>query len=200
MRVFVAIPLPEDVRASLAALQQELARSRADVKWVEPANLHLTLKFLDDITEAQHQAAAALLRDAASCEAPFRMSLREVGAFPSGHVPRVVWVGVEEGREAVGRLADAIEQGSRRLGLRKDEHRFSAHVTLGRVRSSTHRQVLADAMVGAAWRPPEAWRISAIRLYQSELSAAGSRYRVLDERALGASSAPSPAPPARPGP
>ena len=99
MRAFIAVGLPDEVRDALARLQRQLDASRADVKWVEPANLHLTLKFLADITEAQRAGMETLLRQIAGHQPKFVMRLGALGAFPTLTAPRVVWVGCEEGRE-----------------------------------------------------------------------------------------------------
>src|SRR3990167_4334870 len=110
MRAFIGISLPDAVRSSLASLQRQLSESGADVKWVEPANLHVTLKFLDEITDDQRRMAEALLGRVAQREHAFTLALGRVGAFPSTSLPRVLWVGLAEGRDAAMRIAQAIEQ------------------------------------------------------------------------------------------
>ena len=110
MRAFIGIRLPDEIREALARLQEELGASGADVKWVAPSSLHVTLKFLDEITEAQRQPVEASLRRLAGTEPGFALGLDGVGAFPSMSAPRVVWVGLSEDREAVARIAQAIER------------------------------------------------------------------------------------------
>ena len=88
MRAFIGVSLPETVRASLAGLQRQLGESGADVKWVEPENLHVTLKFLDEITDEQRGHVEALLKQIAEGEESFMLGLKPVGAFPSVHAPR----------------------------------------------------------------------------------------------------------------
>ena len=110
MRAFIGIALPDAVRESLRQLQEKLAPSRADVKWVEPDNLHLTLKFLDEITEAQRQQVEAMLGEVASHESAFTLQLEQCGAFPSMSAPLVIWVGVAQGKEALTRMGETIEQ------------------------------------------------------------------------------------------
>ena len=179
MRAFLALSLPDDVRQSLASLQRELAASEADVKWVEPSNLHVTLKFLDEISEAQRQTVEALLVRMAGREEPFGLGLGGVGAFPSIESPRVVWVGLTEGKERVSRLAEQIEQESSAILLRREDHPFSPHLTLGRVRSPRGRAVLTQHLRTTSWQPPPPWNVSTLTLYQSLLSPAGPHYTVL---------------------
>lgn len=179
MRAFIAVTLPDDIRASLSAVQGQLAASAADVKWVAGDALHVTLKFLGEITDGQRQAVEDMLRHVAGGVAPFEMRLAGVGAFPSVAAPRVVWVGIVEGREALSQLADAIEREREPLRLPGERRPFAAHVTLGRVRSPTRRQVLTEQLRAAAWHPPAPWRVTSLALYQSTLTPSGPTYTVL---------------------
>ena len=181
MRAFIAIALPDTVRESLRQLQQELAQSRADVKWVEPANLHLTLKFLDEIAEDQRQQVEAMLGEMASRESTFTLQLEQVGAFPSMSAPRIMWVGIAQGKDALTRMGEAIEQQARSLGLRREERPFSCHLTLGRVRSPRGLKELAKQLRTVQWTAPAPWRVSAVTLYYSTLSSSGPHYNVLAE-------------------
>lgn len=185
MRAFLGLALPDAVRASLDALQRELAASQADVKWVSHEHLHVTLKFLDEISEAQRQAVEALLARVARREEPFSLSLKGLGAFPSVAAPRVIWVGLAQGSEVVARIAAAIEQEGAAIPLRREERPLSPHLTLGRVRSSQNRQALAQRLRETAWKPPSPWRVSTVTLYQSVLSPAGARYTVIADIPLG---------------
>ena len=186
MRAFIAVALPDSVRGSLAELQQQLRTAGADVKWVAREQLHVTLKFLGGITQEQRQGVEALLKDIAKREAPFEISLREVGAFPSVAAPRVIWVGVERGREVVERLATAIERDTQRLEFPAEQRAFSAHVTLGRVRSGRNQRRLTEGLQSITWQPPAPWRAGSLTCYRSTLSPVGPAYDVLAEVRLGA--------------
>ena len=185
MRAFIAMTLPETVRASLATLQRTLAESRADVKWVKPEHLHVTMKFLGEITEEQRRAVEAMLRQVASSIQPFPLSLRELGAFPSMRAPRVIWVGIEEGKEPLVRLAEGIEREGAAAALQKEERPFAAHVTLGRVRSPKGHQALVQALSEATWTPPPPWTANHVTLYESVLSSSGPTYSSLAEVPVG---------------
>ena len=185
MRAFIGIALPPVVRSSLATLQRQLAASRADVKWVEPANLHVTLKFLDEISDDQRQAVIALLARVAEAVAPFPLGLEGLGAFPSVMSPRILWVGLAEGREAAAHLGEMIEQAGRATSLRREERPFAAHLTIGRVRSARHLHELAHRLRSAAWQPPPPWRVTSLTLYQSRLGSEGPRYTLLADLPLG---------------
>ena len=187
MRAFIGIALPDDVRRAAHHLQQDLAESGADVKWVAPANLHVTLKFLGEITEEQRTRMEDRLARVAHQEEPFEAGLDRVGAVPSMTAPRVIWVGVGQGRESVVRLAEAIERESSALSFPREERSFAAHVTLGRVRSPRNRQALVERLRGAAWQPPGPWRVTSVTFYQSILESSGPTYTILADVPLGGS-------------
>ena len=189
MRAFIGIPLPEPVRHALAGLQRELAQSSADVKWVERDHLHVTLKFLGEISEPQREAIEALLLRVAREEGPFALSLAGVGAFPSMAAPRVLWVGAMEGREQVVRLAGAIEREGAAIPLPREDRPYAAHVTLGRVRSGRHLHELAQRLQQCAWPPQGPWRVTSVTFYQSILGSAGPHYTVLADVPLGGAGA-----------
>ena len=188
MRAFLGLSLPEEIRESLRQLQRDLAASQADVKWVKPGNLHVTLKFLDEITEEQRRDVEVLLTRLADKEGTFALGVAEVGAFPSMSAPRVVWVGLSEGTETVARIAKTIEEAGRAIGLRREERPFAAHLTLGRLRSSRRRQELVRHLQHITWQPPAPWLVTSVTLYESVLSSSGPEYRVLADVPLGAHS------------
>ena len=179
MRLFIALPLPERVRAALGALQGALAASRADVKWVEPENLHFTLKFLGELPDAQVPAIADTVTQVARQVRPFSLGLGGLGGFPSAAAPRVIWVAAADGRDALAKMAARLEAAGGELAWPREARPFSAHLTIGRVRSPRGRSALVQAMREAAWRPPPAWDADRVQLYQSRLSAAGPRYASL---------------------
>jgi 2'-5' RNA ligase len=185
MRAFIAVTLPDEVRRALGVLQQRLREAVADVKWVEPEHLHVTLKFLGEIDDGQRAGVEALLSRSAAAEPSFPARLGGLGGFPSMSAPRIVWVGFEDGREPLTRLAGRLEAGIERLGLRREERPFSAHLTLGRVRSPKGLGTLARTLQTLDWMPPGPWAVRAVTLYQSVLGGGGPRYTVLKEILLG---------------
>ncbi len=179
MRAFLAVELPADIRRALTHLQSQLAQPRADVKWTEEANLHVTMRFLGEITEQQRQGLEEMLRGAASHHPVATIQLTGLGAFPSLESPRILWIGVGEGKDWLTQLAGEFERELVLLGFAKEERPFAAHVTLGRVRSPRGRAQLMAAMRESAWRPPEPFCATHLTLFQSTLTSAGARYTPL---------------------
>lgn len=183
MRAFLGIQLPEAVRASLQLLQRRLAASGADVKWVEPKNLHITVKFLEEISDTQREAIDTLLRRLCEHQAPYSIGLGALGAFPSLTDPRVIWVGLMEGAEHVKRLVESLER--EEAAIPREVREYTPHITLGRVRSPRRRRQLLDALRTITWQPPASWRAEAVTFYQSQLSSTGPRYIVLADVPFG---------------
>jgi len=184
MRLFVAVHLPDEVRERLAMVQDRLRRAQADVSWVKPGNLHITLKFLGETEPGRLDRIRSALADAAQGTAVFAAEVAEVGTF-GGRVPRVVWVGVRDGATPLAALARAVEDALAGVGVAKEKRGFTAHFTLGRVRSPRNVEALLAALRA---EPAEGFgtvRVDQFSLMESELDPRGSIYTVRDRFSLG---------------
>ena len=181
MRAFLAVELPSHARHELARLQDQLRDSRADVKWVEKDNLHLTLRFLGDIDERERQRVESASQLAAAAMSPVTVTLSSLGAFPSVSAPRVVWVGLGDGAESLAQLAAQIEAQLAKAGFPKADKPFSAHITLGRVRSPRNRLELVRTINDVVWTPPASFVVDHVTLFRSDLGSAGPTYSILRE-------------------
>ena len=181
MRAFIAINLSPEIKKELAGLQEDLARSLADVKWVETENIHLTLKFLGEVTEEYIEKVKTTLDAAVSGSKPFEISLSGLGAFPGLDNPRVVWMGLEKGAREIEVIAKKIEDEFEKLGFAKEERPFTAHLTIGRVRGSKNKDLLKSAIEtrNAKHRTDNHQLVSSITLYQSTLTSSGPIYTSL---------------------
>ncbi|MCM8794809.1 MAG: RNA 2',3'-cyclic phosphodiesterase [Candidatus Omnitrophica bacterium] len=183
MRCFIAVEPPEETRKEISRLQAELKQSGADVKWVEPGNIHLTLKFLGEIDEA----SIASLKEALSSTlrfSPFTMTLEGIGAFPGTTNPRVIWVGVHQGEKESKELAADVDGICEKLGFPKEERPFSPHLTIGRVRSRDRMAPLIKRLQVAEFRCAQPVAVDRIVLFQSVLSPKGPCYTPLAEISL----------------
>ncbi len=179
MRAFIAIELPHQVQAALRRLQQELAQATMDVKWVEQENLHVTMRFLGDITEEQRRGIEQALARVAAQTPAIDAQLSQLGTFPPMPSLRVIWAGVGQGATALERLAELLEGEVRAVGIPEDEKPFVAHVTLGRVRFPKPRPQLLERIQQMAWTPPPPFLLTHLTLFQSTLSSAGPTYAAL---------------------
>lgn len=175
MRCFVAIDVPDPVRALVADLQAELGRADADVRWVGAETLHVTLRFLGDLEAPALQTLADALVEELAAHAPLRIGFDRVGAFPESDEPRVVWIGSTGDPDALAALAATVDRVATWVGLPADRLPFVAHLTVGRVRASTPALVRA---IGDA-RVATAFDVSEVVLYQSTLTPDGPVYAPL---------------------
>jgi RNA 2',3'-cyclic 3'-phosphodiesterase len=185
IRAFLAIELPEALRAGLARVQEELKRSRADVRWVTPGNIHLTLKFFGNVPDDEIDALAQAARGAAAETTPLQLQVTAVGAFPSPNAPRVVWLGLGGDLVPLTQLFYRLEKAFAALGYPPEGRAFNPHLTLGRVKSPANRDKLARMLEKL---PPVDWppfTVKELTLFQSDLSPQGSKYTALEVIPLG---------------
>ena len=136
MRAFLAIELPDALKTHLAGVTKRLGSSRAPVSWTRPDNMHLTLRFLGDISDGQGQRLSDYLAgEYNGCER-FPLNITGIGVFPNLRGPRVIWAGVHCSDASLDRVQRIAEQGSRHIGLAPEKRAFRPHLTIGRVRKS----------------------------------------------------------------
>lgn len=180
MRCFVAVDVSPGVRQRLAEVQARLRKAApgADVRWTRPEALHLTLKFLGEVPDAEVGAVERALAEAAAGRGRMRLVARGVGGFPSARRPRVVWVGVGGDVDALGRLAAAVERTVAPLGHPAEGRGFTAHLTLGRVRVPA-RGPLGDAIAAVSDVDAGTWDVGDVVLYRSRLRPTGAVYEAV---------------------
>jgi RNA 2',3'-cyclic 3'-phosphodiesterase len=184
MRLFIAIELSDEIKNGLSGTVNSLKAAGADIKWVAPENMHVTLKFLGETAEEDIAKAVAILK-ALSSEMPgFQFTTSGAGAFPSIDSPRIIWAGISAGsRELVG-MASKIEAGLVGVGFEKDENGFKPHITIGRTRSGRNLKKLSDSILSS--KPEEfSQKVERICLISSVLGPNGPEYEKLEEYDLG---------------
>ncbi len=172
--------MSDELRQAAEQVQEELKRTAAGVKWVEPKNLHVTLKFLGETHESQVPAITDVMRRAAMSQPPFRIVVRGAGAFPSARRPRVIWLGVSEGFESLSAIAERIEDGLAKLGFEREERPFRAHITIGRLRTPRRIEPLTAELDLMGARECGGMTCESIVLMRSELSRSGPTYTALE--------------------
>jgi 2'-5' RNA ligase len=193
IRIFLAIALPDTVHRRLDEIQRGLKaaageRAARAVRWSPAGNMHLTLKFLGEVSAANVQTLTGMLRKEAVEHSRFTVRFAELGAFPNPRRPRVLWVGADAPPELL-RLQKAIESETRLMGYPAEERPFSPHLTLGRVSASAHADDVA-AIARAIEQVPVGEvgtvDVDAIHLYRSDLRPSGAVYSVLETFKMGA--------------
>jgi len=182
MRAFIAIDLPQEIKSQLAKIQKHLASSNADAKWVEPENIHLTLKFLGEITPEQQNQITAILKEIGATYSTFPAQITSLGAFPKIDHPRIIWVGIEQGDQEIKTIVQKLEEELEKIGIPQESREFASHITLARVRSGKNRMELVNGLNNLLGKLQVAeFKVGKITLFKSTLSHQGPLYQPLGE-------------------
>lgn len=186
LRTFVAVEISKPIRTRAAELIAALDGTAAEVKWVDPHNLHLTLKFLGEVHHREVAEVCRAVQQATAKLAPFKLEVQGAGAFPNPARPRTVWIGTGEGKEEMVQLHDHIESELFELGHREEHRRFQPHLTIGRVRGGgmgitelgTRVKEHIDFPVGTM-------KVEKVTVFSSKLTADGPIYESIGTARLG---------------
>jgi len=178
IRAFIALELSDEARDELSRITGVLKDANADVKWVRPASVHLTLKFLGNIPEEKVQAIAARLKKIADTVPPFKIELDGIGVFPGWNRVRVLWIGVRDPGAHAEDLAAGMEEAMTGEGFEKEKRSFRSHLTIGRVRTAKNKDKLKDLVTSVTVKPAQS-HISRIVLFRSNLTPTGAVYEPL---------------------
>lgn len=177
-RVFVALHPSEPARAALAELADDLPRAR----WTPPEQIHLTLRFIGDLSDAELDAAREAL--AGVRVEPFPLGVEAVGFFPPRGQPNVVWAGVGGGHPRLHQLRQQVDDRLLAAGVPFELRSFIPHFTIGRCRESPPAAVSHWLKRHRDFAGP-VWRVEAFQLMASSLDALGATHRVIENYPLG---------------
>jgi len=184
-RTFVAVELAPANRAAAEKLIARLQATSADVKWVEPENLHLTLKFLGEVPTREIPKVCAAVERGTDQVEPFELQIVGAGAFPRIERPRTLWLGTRGGTEAMIALHGHIEKALGKLGFRKEQRRFHPHLTIGRVRGGGAGETqLAEALAECADYDAGKLIVEEVAIVSSQLGREGPSYTILGRAKL----------------
>ena len=180
IRSFIAFDMEsEQVLSRLAAAQKLLVETGADLKLVTPQNIHVTIRFLGDISPGMVDKVYEGIKKVKFT--PFTIQLHGLGVFPSLNYPRVVWAGMTDGVEQLKSIFTQLEPQIRALGFAVDAYGFSPHLTIARVRSGVNKQRLAELVTKKADYEFGTIKADCLRLKRSVLSPKGPTYSTLKE-------------------
>jgi 2'-5' RNA ligase len=180
LRAFIAIEIPLGIREAvckaIAPLQNGLVGS--GVRWVPMENMHLTLKFLGDVSPPNVEMLCQMLHAEAELFHCFELRLSGLGSFPNLKRPRVLYIGIQA-PATLEALQRGIDSASRRLGYESEERGFSPHLTIGRVKQNangTEQQAIRRALEETRIDLLGTARVDSVQLYKSDLQPTGSVY------------------------
>jgi 2'-5' RNA ligase len=185
IRAFIAVPASDEVKEIVAKTVGELKAAGASVKWVEPENVHLTLKFLGNITAEDVEKLRVRLREALGSYSSFDVTAGKVGCFPGGRrAPRVIWIGLEGAIDRLKEIAVKVDETCAGLGFDPETRPFKAHLTIGRVRRGSGGLRELGESIGSIGFKPLKLQVDRVNLVRSRLSPQGPTYTVLESIAL----------------
>lgn len=178
VRLFIAIPVPEAIRAKLGGTQAELRQliPRHSASWAQLGSLHLTLRFFGNVAVLQIPVIASRLRGALAGFGTLHLHCSGMGLFPDRGSPRVLWAGVTDTAKRLHELHDQIDQSIGAFAEKPAESQFVGHVTLARLRpmASSGTARLIRFVEQASEREYGSWSEDRVALFQSELRSAGA--------------------------
>jgi 2'-5' RNA ligase len=183
LRAFLASELPPPLQDAIQTATTSLRQTLGDelIRWVPIRNIHLTLKFLGDVSPSSLDLIEQMLATEAAQVPCFEVQIEGLGAYPNSRRPRVLWVGLSAPASLVA-LQHAIEAASARLGFESEDREYSPHLTIGRVRqdiSSTEQHKIRAALESTLIGNLGSARVDAVHLFKSDLQRTGSIYTKL---------------------
>jgi len=187
IRTFIALELPASVHQELAGIISHLKQQLpGGIRWVPAANIHITLKFLGDVSRSNLADIEQAVGLVVNRHAAFDIRLEALGAFPNLRRPRVIWIGIQA-PDTLAAMAREIEQALDKLGYPPEGRPFSPHLTLGRIAQDTQPQELASisrVLSGQKIAIAAPVRMEQVTIFQSVLKPSGSIYTPLYRHSL----------------
>jgi len=178
VRSFIAFDIDDElVVRRLSEVQGMLVNTGANLKPVKPQNIHVTMRFLGNISLPMVDLIHEEMKQISFT--PFEIELRGLGAFPSLRYARVVWAGIQKGADELVNVFNQLESRLRRLGFKPDRKGFSPHLTIARVRTGRHKAELVKCLGDLADYEFGVIKADCLRLKKSVLTPKGPIYTTL---------------------
>lgn len=185
VRAFIAVDIGDEIRGQLDALQRKLKKVHADVRWVRPANIHLTLAFLGEVPTDKIDILGPVLDTELSGVQPFSLKSSGTGYFGRAGRPRVIWAGVQDCPSLMAVQTKTV-RALLNAGIECDNKPFSPHLTLGRVKAPDHTESLLEKLEKYKDSELGQTAVNTVNLMKSRLTPQGAEYTVLHQVRLSA--------------
>ena len=180
IRSFIAIELPTTVKQELTTLEDLLKiRCPQVVRWVDPQNIHVTLKFLGDVDSDRVDEINMAIDEATQGMSPFHLELKDLGVFPNLNRVNIIWVDTKGDLDKLTYLQKQIESNMEQLGFAREDRDFTPHLTLGRVRdyaSPDDRKKIGQVLAQTAFASAQVITVNSVNLMKSQLTNTGAIY------------------------
>ncbi|HMD89050.1 MAG TPA: RNA 2',3'-cyclic phosphodiesterase [Anaerolineaceae bacterium] len=182
IRAFIAIELPPSIQRKLGEVINGLKSKKTDIiRWVPPYNIHITLKFLGDVSTSGLPVLTHIVESEVSRYRPFEITVGGIGAFPNLRQPRVVWIGVQA-PPILGTIQRSLEAEIRRMGYVAEDKPFSPHLTIGRMSHNATQEDIHQISVLLSNTHVEelgSVTVDSVRLFKSDLKPGGAVYTAI---------------------
>jgi len=185
IRSFLAIELPKPILIKIGEVQEDLRSTHAEVGWVNPEKIHLTLKFFGNIEESRIDPIVRSIEESVRKTFSFSLKVRGVGAFPHLKNPRVIWIGLVDEKEILTSFQKELEVRLEKIGFRPEDRPFHPHLTLGRMKGSRGKEGLLGKMEKHKEEEFGDLQVDRVVLFKSDLKPSGPIYTALRELGLG---------------
>ena len=184
IRTFIAIELPEKIIYTISKVQEEIKSYGLKIRWVRPENIHLTLKFLGDIQEADTEKVARAVSESVTGYHPISIAVKGIGVFPGIKRPRVIWLGISKQLDLLTGLQKTLDEKLEAIGFPKEKRPFRGHLTMGRLKDKIDPKRLNDVLKEFNKFESGYFIADRIILYKSELKPKGAVYTKLVNQLL----------------
>lgn len=179
-RTFVAVSIVEPTKSILGKLIKTLEPEFQHVRWTEPSQFHITVKFIGDIENTLVPETCSRIRSCCSDLPPFQLKVSGLGTFPAGKPPRVIWAGVSDEDGVLSQLHESLDHNLRDLGILHETRKFTPHITLGRVSKGTTAEHAAEVFAKFGSDFESRFEVERIVLMSSEREKRGFVYEPMD--------------------
>lgn len=163
--------------------QNQLDQTKADLKLVKPENIHLTLKFLGDVSENKLASVKEKLRETEKPE-PFQAEVRGLGVFPNPNYIKVIWAGVGKNSEKIGYIKNQVEKKMKELNFSEEDREFTPHFTIARMKSGRGKNKINSIDENNSETEYGTIEVEKIKLKESELTPQGPIYSDIEKFSL----------------
>ena len=182
IRAFIAVELASSVTSRAKALIEKLKTPGVDVNWMDQNQMHLTLKFLGNVADADIPDICRVLGEAVAQVEPFEIICRGIGGFPTANDSRTLWIGIDQGTDELRELQAAVDNALKKeLGFAKEARGFTPHITIGRVKNGTPEgmETLAEKLAAHAHYDADLSIVEEAVVFASFLGRSGPTYEAL---------------------
>jgi 2'-5' RNA ligase len=184
-RIFIAVDISDEARRRVSEYSEALRREFPDLRvgWEKAEKLHLTLKFLGETTENQLKDLIEIVGKAAVQISNFKLQISETGVFPSLRNARILWLGVKDEKGSLAEISGILESECEKIGFPKEKRKFTAHLTIARLREPQKSKEIALKHLQNKFEPVD-FEVSEIVIYESRLQPNGSIYAAISKTNL----------------